>query len=276
MTFLETFLSIETDDRDFDIMNQKLDIFIESSYRDYLINREEAELKVLTESGTDDDLTYLYQEAEQTLKERMKKTIKKIKDTLKAFIDKIITKIRSLFNSKKTDEVINKVEKNVEKSPSLKKEKIKIQDTSKEEECILQAIDETDKKIAEIQSKPYACTQKDLDDLQKINEKCAKKRKAAAAIVVTVSLLTGIALYKNNKKNAEKKINDVNDDNFDYIDDDQDEFTVRVITKAVNQKASLIKSYASTVTRGIADTFNKIKGKATLKDSEEINEVYDD
>ena len=275
MTFLETFLSIEDDNRDFDIMNRKLDIFIESSYRDYLINREEAELKVLTEAANDDDLNHLYQEAEQTFMERMKKTVKKIKDTLKAFIDKIITKIRSLFKSKKTDEVIDKVEKKVKKTPSLKNDKIEIQDTSKEEESILQAIDETDKKIAEIKSKPYACTQKDLDELREINEKCAKKRKAAGAIVVSVSLLTGIALYKNNKKNAEKKIKSVSEDNLDYLNDDQDEFTARVITQATNQKASLIKSYVSVVTRGVTDVFNKIKGKATLKDPKEI-EVLDD
>ena len=274
MTFLETFLSIEDDNRDFDIMNRKLDIFIESSYRDYLINREEAELKVLTEAAND-DLNHLYQEAEQTFMERMKKTVKKIKDTLKAFIDKIITKIRSLFKSKKTDEVIDKVGKKVKETPSLKNDKIEIQDTSKEEECILLAIDETDKKIAEIKSKPYACTQKDLDELREINEKCAKKRKAAGAIVVSVSLLTGIALYKNNKKNAEKKIKSVSEDNLDYLNDDQDEFTARVITQATNQKASLIKSYVSVVTRGVTDVFNKIKGKVTLKDPKEI-EVLDD
>lgn len=276
MTFLETFLSIEDDNRDFDIMNRKLDIFIESSYRDYLINREEAELEVLTEAtNDDDDLNHLYQEAEQTFMERMKKTVKKIKDTLKAFIDKIVTKIRSLFKSKKTDEVIDKVEKKVKETPSLKNEKIKIQDTTKEEESILQAIDETDKKIAEIKSKPYACTQKDLDELREINEKCAKKRKTAAAIVVSVSLLTGIALYKNNKKNAEKKIKSVSEDNLDYLNDDQDEFTARVITQATNQKASLIKSYVSVVTRGVTDVFNKIKGKATLKDPKEIEVLND-
>ena len=49
----------QEDYNDVDIMLQKVDIYIESIYREYMINTEESELKVMTESGTDEDLAFL-------------------------------------------------------------------------------------------------------------------------------------------------------------------------------------------------------------------------
>ena len=257
--------SIDEDSRNFDIMSRKIDIFIESSYRDYLIEREEAELKVLTESGT--ELTELYTEAEEKLKDRMKKTIQKIKENLMNFIKAIISKIRSLFTSKKTKDTVNQIERKVEKNPKLKNKEVKYKDTTEEEKCILDAIHKTDKKIAEMKSRPI--TSNGREDLKKINDECSKKRKAIAAGAVTVvGLGAAIGLFKKYSNKTEKDLNSISE--YDVDCDNVDNETSEVIIEAYNQKASLVKSLASVMTDKVRSLWNAIRGKKALVDSNEV------
>lgn len=265
MTFLEMLSSLDEDSRNFDIMSQKINIFIESSYRDYLISREEAELKVLTESQS--DLVELYTEAEEKFKDRMKKTLIKIKENLKKFIDALISKIRSLFTSKKTKDAVDEIEKTVNRNPNLRNKEVEYDDTTKEEKCILDAIHETDKKIAEMKSRP--CTPKDLEELREINTECAKKRKIIAASAATVvGLSTAIILFKKHSKNIEKDLKKSAED--DMVCDVDDEESGRIIIEAYNQKASLTKSLSSVWTAKLRSLWNAIHGKVEVVDPDEI------
>ena len=92
---------IQEDYNNLDIMIQKIDIYIESMYREYMINREESELKVMTESGTDDDLTFLYEEAQKSFSEKASRTMKKIIDSVSTFVNKVITTIKEKYANSK-------------------------------------------------------------------------------------------------------------------------------------------------------------------------------
>ena len=59
MSFQETVNSLINDGYECALTMEKCNIFAESVIREYNINCEEAELKVLKESGTDEDFKYL-------------------------------------------------------------------------------------------------------------------------------------------------------------------------------------------------------------------------
>ena len=62
--------------------------------------RRDAEMKVFEESGTYDDLTFLYQEAENEIGEQKKNVFQKIVDWFKKIFAAIGNKIKSIFGSK--------------------------------------------------------------------------------------------------------------------------------------------------------------------------------
>ena len=94
MTFTEAYEEMLESEKQFNITIKKADIFTEASYKNLEINRQEADLKVLTESGTYDDLNYLYEAASEGFVNKVKKAIEKIADSLVEFIDKIVTKVK--------------------------------------------------------------------------------------------------------------------------------------------------------------------------------------
>ena len=77
MTFAEVFESMILDSHICETEINKCDIFAESSFREFHINCMESELKVLTESGTEDDYKFLVEAAEESLFERIKKNMQR-------------------------------------------------------------------------------------------------------------------------------------------------------------------------------------------------------
>ena len=68
----------------------ELDIMMEMVDYKYRMNKLNAEIKVLTENGTYDDLMYLYEEAENEQKEEKKGVISTVIDAIKTVINTII------------------------------------------------------------------------------------------------------------------------------------------------------------------------------------------
>ena len=68
MTFNEMVLACEAADASFDATFEKCIAFAEASYNEYKTNIKEAELKVVKESGTSEDLIYLEDAASEILK----------------------------------------------------------------------------------------------------------------------------------------------------------------------------------------------------------------
>ena len=73
-----------TDKYSLDLM--KIDAYIESVMSELDINMQRSELKVLTESGTDDDLKYLYEAAEEGAIVKIKKAVVAVVEAFKKFI----------------------------------------------------------------------------------------------------------------------------------------------------------------------------------------------
>lgn len=81
------------------------------------INMGEAENKVMMESGTVEDLDYLYEEAVSDANTKSGNIISKIISKIKTFVNNIIDKIKSLFTKEKAEEL--KKAKEVKDLPEL-------------------------------------------------------------------------------------------------------------------------------------------------------------
>ena len=88
----------------------KLQLFNEAAKREFELNKQQAEIKVLKESGTQSDLNMLYEAAEEGLINKMQRSLKAAIEALKEFIKKIIDKIKSIFQSKQGKETLDKME----------------------------------------------------------------------------------------------------------------------------------------------------------------------
>lgn len=80
----------------------------------YEINKREAELKVLMENGTKDDLLYLYEEAENEQNEEKKGVVSSIVDAIRSVINSIIETIKGFFNRNKDADPNEEIEVNKE------------------------------------------------------------------------------------------------------------------------------------------------------------------
>lgn len=90
-------------DKVMDIKFMELDIMMEMVDYKYRMNKLNAEIKVLTENGTYDDLMYLYEEAENEQKEEKKGVISTVIDAIKTVINTIIETITGFFNKEKKE-----------------------------------------------------------------------------------------------------------------------------------------------------------------------------
>ena len=90
-------------DKEMDIKFMELDIMMEMVDYKYRMNKLNAEIKVLTENGTYNDLKYLYEEAENEQKEEKKGVISTVIDAIKTVINTIIETITGFFNKEKEE-----------------------------------------------------------------------------------------------------------------------------------------------------------------------------
>lgn len=102
----ELFLTIESASVAFDDKLTKLNSFLEYAVRDNLIKCEKAELKVMQESGTMDDLVALYEASAEEFGNRLKKTVEKIIKSFCDFVDGIMDKVHAVFDGKDLTRVI--------------------------------------------------------------------------------------------------------------------------------------------------------------------------
>lgn len=249
MKFSELVNVLEHAEKQCDLEIAKASLFAEASYKNYLINCEEAELKVIKESGNTDDLTYLYEEAKEGLIDKAKNTIKKIFDALVNFAKSIAEKIKSFFTSKSTKDTVDKIENECKKNSKLKNKKIESPDFEKAEKECDSAINKIKKVIAKVGSGHVSEHDNDtLDEAEATNGKVKKILIGGAAISVTVAAAIGTlrALYKK--------------DNEDFIKEDKtvaERIYKNISTKMVPIQAN-INNRCSTVYASISKIKHKI------------------
>ena len=251
MKFSELVNVLEHAEKQCDLEIAKASLFAEASYKNYLINCEEAELKVIKESGNSDDLTYLYEEAKEGLIDKAKNAVKKIFDALVNFAKSIAEKIKSFFTSKSTQDTVDKIENECKKNPKLKNKKIESPDYEKAEKECDSAINKIKKVIAKVGSGHVSEHDNDtLDEAEATNEKVKKILIGGAAVSVTVAAAIGTlrALYK--KGNA------------DFIKEDKtvaEKIYKNITTKMIPIQAN-INNRCSSVYAAISKNKHKIFG----------------
>lgn len=118
-------------DHNFDIMMMKLDAYTESVDRELEINIKKSELKCMTEGGTDADLAYLEEAAEEGALAKFKNMIAKLIEALKEWFSQKKTKVVAKITSKEAKDVLAKAEKKVKINPILAKKKVQIMSDKK-------------------------------------------------------------------------------------------------------------------------------------------------
>ena len=185
---IDTYLSDAN--KRFNVLNAKVDAYCESMMAQYEINCKKAELKVMQESGTEDDLYYLYEAAEGSVVESLKKAIDKIIEAFKKFVNEVKLKILSIVASKETDKNIENIEKKVRFNPFLSKKKVKIEDTKKQLGVVAWAQAEYQKLISKIKGGKEVSP----DEATQIQDEFNKKLKVAAGVAAAITVTVGAAV----------------------------------------------------------------------------------
>lgn len=268
MTFAEVFESMILDSHICETEINKCDIFAESSFREFHINCMESELKVLTESGTEDDYKFLVEAAEESLFERIKKSIKKAVEALREFIRRTVEKIKGTVAADKAKQALTKLKNLVSENPILKKEKIEMNDLTAEFKAIDKGTHKLNAKLTKIKSGKV--NERDTEDINEIIEETEKDRKNIAdkTTAVSISVDSAIDQFEDLVKEANdgaaiKEANDAASDIEKEIDsgEGKDESVLRNIYKICSAKAALAKSKLSSLVNTIMVLWAKLKNK---------------
>ena len=273
---------MESINNDYALSMMKVKAYMEASYRQHEINRMESELKVMNENGTDDDLNYLYQEADNNLGDRVKAAIQKIIEAFTNFISDVKDKIIKLFTSKERKDQIDKVEKKVKIFPLLGRKKVIIEDHDKQKSVYNEHMSKLDKIKAKIKA-GHGVTKEDIDEENKsFAEKHAKAIGAGA--VITVTLLTAIGIYKKRADKTAQDIGDVNK-NTQLALRDAKQLPGPLATAYAESVSSASKTYVNDNVRSLSGIMKSVsegikKAKNTQVDTKRVagllRESYDD
>ena len=165
-------LIIEQFELDMDILQSKYERVNEDL--EFLIRK--CDMKYIAESGTEDDLTALYTEANEQANEKKKNIFQKMLEGIKAFIQKIIGKIKG------------------------KKDKIE-DDKEYEVSDISNHLSESKKLSSELKS---AINSKNPEKISAVNSKI-KKLKTALGIGAGIAVATTVILKKKKMRGSELK-----------------------------------------------------------------------
>lgn len=180
--------------------------YAEYSFKEYETNLKEAELKVLTEGGSESDLIYLEAEAKEGFIVRSKNIIGKLTSELKERVSDIKKSVTDYVNDKETQNTIKAVENLLSENPSLDKKSIEILDADEIDKIYNQSLSEVDSKLSKYKAGHFSPN--DREDLDNMKKKYDSAMKAALGTVVVASAAAVIISIKNAAKKAEKLDNE--------------------------------------------------------------------
>ena len=208
-------------EQSFDLSLMKVGALMEASKRQLEINYTAAELKVMQENGTDEDLAYLLEEANNGLLESGKAAIKKILDAIIKFFSDLRDKVSSTLFSAANREKLEQIQKKIKLFPLIGKKKVVIEDVAKHEKNADKHLSD----LAKLHAKAKSGQNVDVSDVDKVQksfmEEHGKLIGVGAAITVTVAAAVGILVAFNkggfqklqkSEKEAKEKVSDIQDD----------------------------------------------------------------
>ena len=194
MVFLEAMSDYIDISDEFDKANMTVTAFVESVCADLDINIQKSELKVMTESGTDDDLAYLVEAATEGAIAKIKKTVQVIIEAFKKFISDLKDKVVRVVVNKTTRDTLSKVEKKVKLNPFIARKKVQVVDKKKPLAVIEKYKNKCDKNIAKVKGGIFK--QSDVEGIFKDRDDFEKDYKAAVAGTAAMTTITVANLIK--------------------------------------------------------------------------------
>lgn len=143
---------LESANQRYDLNDLKIEAYTEQAIGQLEIDYKKAELQVLKESATDDDLMYLREEAGEGAIEKLKKAIDVTIENFKKFVQEIKLKILVLITKKDTKETVDKAQKKIRFNPFLAKKKIDVTNHKEQMSVIAWFQSELQKILAKIRS----------------------------------------------------------------------------------------------------------------------------
>lgn len=281
MSFQETVNSLINDGYECALTMEKSIIFAESVIREYNINCEEAELKVLKESGTDEDFNYLCEAAKEGLVVKLKKAIKKMIQALKDFIANVIDKIKVTYASKKAKDALKRLEEASNTNPKIKSMKISVHDGEKDEKVILEAIDKLYAQEAKLKGGASVdSVRKAVDNIKETAEK--KRQKIAKAATLTLTVGAAIVIMKKYINKLENENSEVYKEAHKYVNGKEDISADddTICQTLFNLNSSIIVLLKERISSGfgfVKELGYKIKGQMAVPNLEEsVDDTMED
>lgn len=178
---------LETANHRYDVNQMKIDAYTENALGQFSIDLKKAELKVLQESGTDDDLIYLREEAEEGALGKAKKAIDKIIENFKNFVNEIKLKILVIIQKKETKETIETVEKKIRFNPFLARKKVDVENTKDQMSAVAWANSQLQKLLSKIRCGKEVTPEEVTEIADEFDKKMTKAGSVSNAIKTTLA-----------------------------------------------------------------------------------------
>ena len=261
MSFNELMLTTEKETNAFEKVFEQCIMFAEASYQEYKTNLKEAELKVIQESGTPDDLIYLENAAKEGFLVRAGKAVTKMIDYFLTWLKNIIESIQEFLNNKKNKEDLSKAEKIIKTNPKIKSTKIEIDDVERMEKVCKKHEALVDRKIALFKAGKF--TENDIKELENIEKEYEKEKDAAKKVTTTVVIVTAIPLLGLTLKNLQKQEKEAKDISTPTVKETDTPDNMEAYTNAISLKLRIKKDLASFYNSTFGKIFKTVKGVVT-------------
>lgn len=249
-------------DKRFDIDMKRSDAYVEMAVMEAAINIEEAEYKVMCESGDESDLDFMLEEAQEGFVAKVKAAIQKIIDAIVAFFKSVRDKIINFFTKKETDETIGKMEKKIKINPFFRNKKVEVRDTDQEVKFFDKYINQLKSFVAKIKSGNNV-SDEEIDEAEK---NFFRKHGAMIAGGTAVAAATGVALLKKRASKLESETNAAEKENVTVLESIKasvekigDSDAARKLQELGNKIAKAAQEKQKVVMEGVTGLMSKLK-----------------
>ena len=171
---MDFFLNIESTldsiNTKYDIASRRNDTICESFATEYTKNIKQASLKVMNESGTADDLSFLFEAADGNFKEKVLAAIENSWETIREWFHEMKMKVLVMLNKLAIKEKLAQLKSKIKFNPFARGKKVEVVDPEKAAKICESAIAECEKVMA----KADAGKEVSSDDIDAVNEKLDK------------------------------------------------------------------------------------------------------
>lgn len=182
-------------DEIFELNCEKVKAIVEASLRELEINYAEAELKVLKESGTDEDLRYYYEVANEELGSKMSVGIENLNKNLKDYLDKSNQKIVSDICSEENRKTVKEMRSKVKLHPILSRKQIVIENF----EELFKLMKKTESKLTIIKAKLKSNQPVDKKEINQVLKDFKSEKKSIKGIHGATTITVAEATKKLEK-----------------------------------------------------------------------------